>query len=321
MSRVHRATAGAPSADLTRAWDATVTLEPDIRSKIPFLSSSRRGSGVVVSLDGTGHPSSLVIVTAAHVACLAGSRNSIRVRSPSAKDDRDGAVARVVGVHARLDLAVLTFATDDDGDDQNQNQNQNQNRRAWLPLAPSAPRARDPIAALGYPMGWSGAIKRAANAARGGARRSSRWGEVLAGFPNRTLAGEPTTHLLHTSAVASGESGGPLVNAALEVCGVHSFGDHFTGGERDVAVAVSAATLRGCFVRGADNLSVGKAGGEAGREDDLRLVARAVTAAAPVAPAAYDTAGVNAMIVESSDPALAAMCPELTREQRMSWIM
>ena len=45
------------------------------------------------------------------------------------------------------------------------------------------------------------------------------------------------------------------------------------------------------------------------------------TAAAPVAPAAYDTAGVNAMIVESSDPALAAMCPELTREQRMSWIM
>ena len=27
------------------------------------------------------------------------------------------------------------------------------------------------------------------------------------------------------------------------------------------------------------------------------------------------------MIVESSDPALAAMCPELTREQRMSWIV
>jgi hypothetical protein len=25
--------------------------------------------------------------------------------------------------------------------------------------------------------------------------------------------------------------------------------------------------------------------------------------------------------VESSDPALAAMCPELTRTQRMSWIM
>ena len=97
---------------------------------------------------------------------------------------------------------------------------------------------------------------------------------------------------------------------------MHSFGDHFTGGERDVAVAVSAATLRGCFV-GADDL-LGKAGGEAGWEDDLPASA---TAAAPVAPAAYDTAGVNAMIVESSDPALAAMCPELTREQRMSWIM
>ena len=48
---------------------------------------------------------------------------------------------------------------------------------------------------------------------------------------------------------------------------------------------------------------------------------RAATAASPVAPAAYATAGINAMIVESSDPALAAMCPELTREQRMSWIM
>ena len=65
----------------------------------------------------------------------------------------------------------------------------------------------------------------------------------------------------------------------------------------------------------------GKVGGEAGREDDLRSVARAAAAAAPAAPAAYDTAGINAMIVESSDPALAAMCPELTREQRMSWIM
>ena len=102
----------------------------------------------------------------------------------------------------------------------------------------------------------------------------------------------------------------------MEVCGVHSFGDHFTGGERDVAVAVSAATLRGCFV-GADDL-LGNVGGEAGWEDDLPASA---TAAAPVAPAAYDTAGVNAMIVESSDPALAAMCPELTREQGMSWIM
>ena len=97
---------------------------------------------------------------------------------------------------------------------------------------------------------------------------------------------------------------------------MHSFGDHFTGGERDVAVAVSAATLRGCFV-GADDL-LGKAGGW---EDDLSALTRSATAAAPVAPAAYDTAGVNEMIVESSDPALAAMCPELTREQRMSWIM
>ena len=41
----------------------------------------------------------------------------------------------------------------------------------------------------------------------------------------------------------------------------------------------------------------------------------------PVGCGAYETSMVNAMIVESSDPALAAMCPELTRTQRMSWIM
>ena len=37
------------------------------------------------------------------------------------------------------------------------------------------------------------------------------------------------------------------MNGKMEVCGVHSFGDAFQGGERDVAVAVSnAAIVRWC---------------------------------------------------------------------------
>jgi hypothetical protein len=42
---------------------------------------------------------------------------------------------------------------------------------------------------------------------------------------------------LHTASVASGCSGGPLVSERGEVIGVHSFGDAFYGGARDVAVA------------------------------------------------------------------------------------
>ena len=67
-------------------------------------------------------------------------------------------------------------------------------------------------------------------------------------IPTLTLTlTDAVTHVLHTSTVASGESGGPLVNGKMEVCGVHSFGDAFQGGERDVAVAVSnAAIVRWC---------------------------------------------------------------------------
>ena len=113
------------------------------------------------------------------------------------------------------------------------------------------------------------------------------------------------THVLHTSTVASGESGGPLVNGQMEVCGVHSFGDAFQGGERDVAVAVSnSIVVDGCLGLGVN----------AGSELEACSLK-------PVGCGAYETSRVNAMIVESSDPALAAMCPELTRTQRMSWIM
>ena len=299
------------SMDLGRAWDATVTLAPDIKSNIPFLGSSRRGSGVVVSLDGTGSSQSRIILTAAHVACLAGSRNAIRVRRPGATDDGDGAVAKVVGVHPRLDLAILAFAPVDRAEDKSNSSAIQSDERAWLPMATSPVRDGDVVAALGYPMGWSGAIKNIANIARRGQTRAGTWGEVLATYAPTNDSNDSdavaVTHVLHTSTVASGESGGPLVNGKMEVCGVHSFGDAFQGGERDVAVAVSNAAI----VRWCSGLTgVMNAGSE--------LEACSLK---PVGCGAYETSMVNAMIVESSDPALAAMCPELTRTQRMSWIM
>ena len=299
--------------DLGRAWDATVTLAPDIKSNIPFLGSSRRGSGVVVSLDGTGSSQSRIILTAAHVACLAGSRNAIRVRRPGATDDGDGAVAKVVGVHPRLDLAVLAFAALDRAEDGSNYSAIQSDERAWLPMATSPVRDGDVVAALGYPMGWSGAIKNIANIARRGQTRAGTWGEVLATYAPMSDDSDPEsdadaiTHVLHTSTVASGESGGPLVNGKMEVCGVHSFGDAFQGGERDVAVAVSSSMI----VRLCSGLT-----GVTGAGSELEACSLK-----PVDCGAYETSMVNAMIVESSDPALAAMCPELTRTQRMSWIM
>ena len=301
------------SMDLGRAWDATVTLAPDIKSNIPFLGSSRRGSGVVVSLDGTGSSQSRIILTAAHVACLAGSRNAIRVRRPGATDgDSDGAVAKVVGVHPRLDLAVLAFAAGgDEGEDGSNYSAIQSDERAWLPMATSPVRDGDVVAALGYPMGWSGAIKNISNIARRGQTRAGTWGEVLATYAptndDSDSDSDAVTHVLHTSTVASGESGGPLVNGKMEVCGVHSFGDAFQGGERDVAVAVSSSMI----VRLCSGLT-----GVTGAGSELEACSLK-----PVGCGAYETSMVNAMIVESSDPALAAMCPELTRTQRMSWIM
>ena len=64
------------------AWAATVVITADVQSKLPgFMSSmlsSRHGSGVVVSPDGC------TVLTAAHVACMAGPRNRLRLRAPAA---------------------------------------------------------------------------------------------------------------------------------------------------------------------------------------------------------------------------------------------
>jgi hypothetical protein len=108
--------------------------------------------------------------------------------------------------------------------------------------------------------------------------------------------------VLHTSVVANGESGGALINARGELVGVHSFGDAFFGGGRDVAVRVTRDVVAECG-----------AGGFPG------CVAGALCC--PATPERYATVAVNARVMASSDPALAAMCPELSPAERRAWIL
>jgi hypothetical protein len=94
------------------------------------------------------------------------------------------------------------------------------------------------------------------------------------------------------------------VSEAGEVIGVHSFGDAFYGGARDVAVATPRRVVE----------SLGGYGEPKTKRKNKKPPK-------PVSPETYATATVLAAIFASSDPALAAMCPELTPEQRKAWIL
>ena len=293
-------------AAIAAARASTVIVAPDVRSRLPFMSSSRHGSGVVVSLTDDADPpdpSHLRVVTAAHVACLAGPRNSLRIRFPGVPDAPDRR-ARVIALHPTLDLALLAFA--DDRDDAHAHPSSPSPSPspspAWTPMADAVPDVGEPVAALGHPMGWSGAIKSITG--RGNDdddADSGRWGTLLARHPTD---GGSSTHALHDSPVASGESGGPLLDARGCVFGVHSFGDAFYGGERDVAVVVTRERV----------VEMERAAEAAAREAEAAETGG-------VRPGDYATAAIIRRVFESSDPALAAMCPELTAEQRRAWIL
>jgi len=96
---------------------------------------------------------------------------------------------------------------------------------------------------------------------------------------------------MHDATVLSGQSGGPLCRAEApgRLFGVHSFGDAFYGGARDVAVMARNVRDIEIFEKGVD-------------------------------PDAYETKRVNEMIFASSDAALRALAPELTAKERASWI-
>lgn len=330
-------------AALAAARAATVVVAPHVRAArannnpvsrllAPFTASSRRGSGVCVSLDDG---KTVAVVTAAHVACLAGAKNRLEVRFESATGEKKRTslttrLARVAAVHPDLDLAALAFVDDepllerDDPPSHRRRGNQMMPEKPvappptppWMPLSSDPPAVGDAVVALGYPMLWSAALSEVLkppetererfgnlHATRGRVSATSAWRVPAERSGEKKLTAldkSGVTHCLHSACVASGASGGPLANARGEAVGVHSFGDAFYGATRDVAVLCDAATCA----------------------DGLGFDAR--TGAAPageVCAEAYATRRVNENIARTSDPALKQMCPELSEAQRKAWIL
>ena len=226
------------------------------RVRADASSTSRAGSGVVVRHRGVA-----CVLTAAHVASSAGAKNALRVELASGAARR----GRVVGVHDALDLAVVYLDGDLDG---------------AATMEPGEARVGDEARALGTAQRYAAATAACADAIRG--RRET----------GRVLKIHADTHAMHDARVLAGQSGGALVRETDgKLLGVHSFGDAFWGGSRDVCVLVNAATL--------DAIEIARDG---------------------VDPEVYATARVNAMIFRSSDEALKRMAPELSAKQRASWI-
>ena len=173
-------------------------------------------------------------------------------------------------MHDALDLAVVYLDGDLDG---------------AATMEPGEARVGDEARALGTAQRYAAATAACADAIRG--RRET--GRVLK--IHRDDRGDDT-HAMHDARVLAGQSGGALVRETDgKLLGVHSFGDAFWGGSRDVCVLVNAATL--------DAIEIARDG---------------------VDPEVYATARVNAMIFRSSDEALKRMAPELSAKQRASWI-
>ena len=260
----------APSPHFMSAVSPVVTIAPRVR----FAAlSSRRGSGTIVEHDGR-----VIVATAAHVASMAGRRNELTLTM------RDGststATARVVGMHATLDLAVCEIL-------ECSSSAREAFERAAAEVERGLPLQGEGVRALGEPQGYARVASAIARLGRGASASSSRG--IIVGV---TKSG---THVMHSGAVVTaGMSGGPLLSVATgKVLGVHSFGDAFYGGERDVAVSLAS----------------------------LGAIERFDASRGGVDVEAYETAAVNARIFASSDVALEELAPTLTPEQRASWIL
>ena len=301
-------------AALAAARAATVVVAPHVRAArannnpvsrllAPFTASSRRGSGVCVSLDDG---KTVAVVTAAHVACLAGAKNRLEVRFESATGENKRTslttrLARVAAVHPDLDLAALAFVDDEpllERDDPPFHQRRDGNQTMpekpvappptppWMPLSSDTPAVGDAVVALGYPMLWSAALSEVLETARNRTRAvrqpprdaRARVGDERVAGPGGAFRGKKltaldtsgVTHCLHSACVASGASGGPLANARGEAVGVHSFGDAFYGATRDVAVLCDAATCADGLGFDAHRRGAGGGGLRGGVRDETR---------------------------------------------------
>ena len=305
----------APPPPLSRSM---VRIAPYVTSALARATSARSGSGVVIRYPddvGTSSAGRCLVLTAAHVASMAGAKNALLVTTcGGGRRERRG---RVVGVSRACDLALVALDGDDDADADDE---------AFVPLEVARSVCdsmtgrngieswcKRAVVAYGEPQAYAAFVGSLTAAARGfgsviqnandytsGDYYDDEYnGDVVDDDADKECRGRGvilgtycTSHILHDARVLAGMSGGALVDArARRVLGVHSFGDAFYGGSRDVAVVAERAF---------DTIEIDYDG---------------------VAPEEYATARVNAMIMSSSDAALAALVPELDAKTRASWIL
>lgn len=207
------------------------------------------GSGVIIGRDGrTGY-----VLTNHHVA---GSAAEIQVRLHDGREFP----GKLVGSDARMDLALVSFTTDEE-----------------LPVAvlgdSDALRVGDWVIAVGNPYGFESTVTAGIVSALG--RRAE----------SGTGIADLTDYIQTDASINSGNSGGALVNLRGEVIGINTWIASQTGGSVGIGFAIPINNAKaavgdliqsGRILYGWLGVSIGDAGPQTlpGVADDLRLQGR-----------------------------------------------
>jgi S1-C subfamily serine protease len=256
-------------------------------SKTPLMLSrflsSRNGSGVLLNTSNTGEYAAeidaftrddIFVLTAAHVASMAGlRRDGLECVFPS------GSVqAEIFSVHERLDLALLRVVSSLSSSTLSSLSSRGLELSRKDDEKKKETRS---VQAFGYPMAYANPLF---TLFRDSEQSSESNGEII-GYS------EDFTHVAHTAQVASGCSGGPLLDDDGYILGVHSFGDKFYGGEADVAACCSENDL----------------------VDMLNNPSRS--------PSDWATSAINEKIMKSSLKAMRDIFPDIPENEAKKWIL
>lgn len=256
-------------------------------SKTPLILSrflsSRNGSGVLLNTSNTGKYAAeintftrddIFVLTAAHVASMAGlRRDGLECVFPS------GSVqAEIFSVHERLDLALLRVVSSLSSSSLSSLSSRGLELSRKDDEKKKETRS---VKAFGYPMAYANPLF---TLFRDSEQSSESNGEII-GYS------EDFTHVAHTAQVASGCSGGPLLDDDGYILGVHSFGDKFYGGEADVAACCSENEL----------------------VDMLNNPSQS--------PSDWATSAINEKIMKSSLKAMRDIFPDIPENEAKKWIL
>jgi len=256
-------------------------------SKTPLILSrflsSRNGSGVLLNTSNTGKYAAeidtftrddIFVLTAAHVASMAGlRRDGLECVFPS------GSVqVEIFSVHERLDLALLRVVSSLSSSSLSSLSSRGLELSRKDDEKKKETRS---VKAFGYPMAYANPLF---TLFRDSEQSSESNGEII-GYS------EDFTHVAHTAQVASGCSGGPLLDDDGYILGVHSFGDKFYGGEADVAACCSENEL----------------------VDMLNNPSQS--------PSDWATSAINEKIMKSSLKAMRDIFPDIPENEAKKWIL